>query len=86
MSIQREGSRDGLGVVARERIREGECVAVIPRTALLSCENCDIKDLVLRDKKLRGSSWIPLLLALAAEYSYQVCVDSGAKVSTFGGV
>lgn len=52
-------------------------MAVIPRSALLCCENSTIRDSVLEYKKLDGedvSSWVPLLLALAAEYSNGVSV------------
>ena len=79
MSIQREGSCDALGVIAKGNISKGECVAVIPRSALLSCENSPIRDTVLEYQKLNGedvSSWVPLLLALAAEYSSGVSVGS----------
>ena len=73
--ISHEGSCDGIGVIAEAAISEGECVALIPRTALLSCANSSIKPLVLEDKKLNQectSSWVPLLLSLAAEYSSAV--------------
>lgn len=49
-------------------------MAVIPRTALLTCTNSDIRDLVMSDHKMVKnctSSWVPLLLAMAAEYSYK---------------
>ena len=73
MSIGREGSCDGLGVVAKSEINVGECLALIPRTTVLSCSNSKIKDLVIEDNLLKhGSSWIPLLLSLAAEYSSKV--------------
>lgn len=78
VSIQKDGCCDGIGVVAKEAIRKGECVALIPRAALLSCANSNIKDHVKADKKLQqASSWIPLLLALATEYSYKVCDCGG---------
>lgn len=65
-------------MIAKELISEGDCVAIIPRSALLSCANSDIKDLVKEDKelsKLGPSSWVPLLLTLASEYSFKVCYE-----------
>ena len=76
--IGSEGVCDGVGVVARESISKGECVALIPRTALLSCANSNIRHLVQEDETLLEDStcsWVPLLLSLAAEHSYQVNTD-----------
>lgn len=72
VSVQREGTCDGLGVIAKDVIKKGECVALIPRTALLSCANSKVRSLVEANDRLLDASWVPLLLALAAEYSYKV--------------
>ena len=58
-------------------ISKGECLAVIPRRVLLSCSNSDIAGLVANDSSIMTpttSSWVPLLLALAAECSKKVSV------------
>lgn len=75
MEQESGGSCSGLGVVAKDDITKGECVALIPRSALLSCATSSIADKVLEDKELMkacSSSWPPLLLALAAEYACEV--------------
>lgn len=62
-------------------ISKGECVAVIPRAALLSCtNNPSVASLVAEDHTLNQedstSSWVPLLLSLAAEYSKKYTTSS----------
>lgn len=50
---------------------------MIPRRVLLSCSNVDIAGLVADDISIMTpttSSWVPLLLALAAECSNKVKV------------
>lgn len=66
-----------IGVVATEDISEGECLAVIPRKCLLSCSNSTVSKLVKKDGDLQNitSSWVPLLIALAAEYSLKVSIS-----------
>ena len=76
--IGRHGSCAEIGVMAVDDISRGECLAVIPRRVLLSCSNSDIADLVLGEKQLMKpttSSWVPLLIALAAECSKKVSHD-----------
>jgi hypothetical protein len=73
--IGRRGSCAEIGVVAADDIPRGECLAVIPRRVLLSCTNSDIADLVSQEKQLMEpttSSWLPLLIALAAECTKKV--------------
>ncbi len=67
-------------MVARGNIPKGECVAVIPRDSLLSASNSKIRELMASHSTIlpeSTSSWIPLLLALAAEYSAKVCRERG---------
>ena len=72
--IGEHGSCHKIGVVATGEIAVGECLAVIPREAILSCANSTVATLVREDKELENvsSSWIPLLIALAAESSLKV--------------
>lgn len=75
--IGRRRSCAEIGVVAVDDISRGECLAVIPRRVLLSCSNCDIADLVSQEEQLMEpatSSWVPLLIALAAECTKKVKV------------
>lgn len=66
--ITKQASYNGLGVIAAESIAEGECVAVIPRSAVLSSETCPLKELITKQEEvIKG--WVPLLLSLSAEYS-----------------
>lgn len=77
--ITNEDTCDGVGVLATGAIREGECVAMIPRAAVLSCNNSTIADLVREDDALNQdstSSWVPLLLSLSAEYSKKSSIFS----------
>jgi len=64
-------------VVALEDIAEGECLALIPRAALLNCSNSCVYPVVERDKQFQTqlpemNSWVPLLISLLAEYSQKV--------------
>ena len=75
--IGRHGSCAAVGVVALGDIAEGECLALIPRAALLNCSNSRVHKVVKRDKVFQTqlpelSSWVPLLIALLAEYSQKV--------------
>ena len=75
--IGRHGSCAQIGVVATDDIARGECLAVIPRRVLLSCSNSDIAGLVLQERQLMEpttSSWVPLLIALAAECTKKVII------------
>lgn len=76
--IGRHGSCAEIGVLAIDDISRGECLAVIPRRLLLSCANSDIADLVSKEKQLMEpttSSWLPLLIAIAAECTKKVNFD-----------
>ena len=76
--IGRHGSCAEIGVIAVDDISRGECLAVIPRRLLLSCANSDIADLVSKEKQLMEptiSSWLPLLIAIAAECTKKVNFD-----------
>ena len=80
--IGRRGSCAAIGVVALEDIARGECVAVIPRNVLLSCSNCEVGGMVARDPRIMKdstSSWVPLLIALAAECSKKVNFHSHSE-------
>lgn len=76
--IGREGSCAEIGVVATEEIGEGERVAHIPRSALLTCANSQavrrrlLRDDVTAERLDSMSSWVPLLLAMLAEYGLEV--------------
>lgn len=72
MVIQREGCCNGLGVVATADISEGECVVTVPMTSVLACVNSDVRGLLKENEESLTSSWIPLLLTLAYEYSCKV--------------
>lgn len=74
MYIGEHGSCHKIGVIATGGIKKGECLARIPREAILSCANSTVAGIVKSDKELRAvtSSWIPLLIALSAEYSLKV--------------
>ena len=64
--------------MAADDIGEGELVARIPRSALLTCANCTaVRSRLLRDDVTAArrddmSSWVPLLLAMLAEYGQEV--------------
>ena len=76
--IGRRGSCAEIGVIATDDIPRGQCLAVIPRRVLLSCANCDIAGLVSQEKELMESatsSWLPLLIALAAECTKKVSIN-----------
>ena len=69
--------------MAVDDIAKGECLAVIPRRVLLSCSNSEIADLVSRERLLvqpTMSSWVPLLIALAAECSKKVSINHGYNI------
>lgn len=77
--IGRHGSCAAVGVVALGDIAEGERLALIPRVALLNCSNSCVHKVVKGDKLFQTqlpemSSWVPLLIALLAEYSQKVLV------------
>ena len=79
LHIGRRGSCADIGVIATGDIASGERLALIPREALLTCANSRVKVAVGRDrefqKQLPGtSSWVPLLVAMLAEYDQKVCV------------
>lgn len=76
------GSCADIGVVATEHISKGTKIAVIPHHAILTATNSQIRTALLNDKIFRRqmktmNSWVPLLLALLAEY--------GQKVASVGG-
>ena len=69
-------------MVATREIAAGERLAVIPRSALLSCSGGSMSDVVASDSRLQQqlsglSSWLPLLITLMAE--------QGRGVSRAGG-
>lgn len=66
--------------------KKGECVAVIPRSAILCCSNVPgLTERVQRDHTLHpdsASSMIPLILTLAAEYSNRRHVPIAVSTGT----
>ncbi len=82
--IGERGSCHRIGVVATERIERGECLAVIPRQAILSSCNSTVATAVRSYVELKQvtSSWVPLLIALAAEYSLKVSATIQYSVFT----
>ena len=68
-------------MVATEEIREGEMVACIPRSALLTCSNSTavrrrlMRDDITAERLDNMSSWVPLLLAMLAEHGLEVTTD-----------
>lgn len=77
--IGRRGSCADVGVVATGDIASGERLALIPRAALLTCTNSRVKEAVDGDREFQKqlpniSSWVPLLVAMLAEYDQKVCV------------
>ena len=67
-------------MVARGDIASGERLALIPREALLTCANSRVSEAVDRDREFQKqlpamSSWVPLLLAMLAEYDQKVCAE-----------
>lgn len=71
------GSCADIGVIATEYISKGTKLAVIPHCALLTATNSRISSALLQDKIFRRqtktmNSWVPLLLALLAEYDQKV--------------
>ena len=76
--IGRRGSCAEIGVVATEEIAEGEMIAYIPRAALLTCANSAavrrrlLQDDVIAEDLDNVSSWVPLLVAMLAEYGQEV--------------
>ena len=62
-------------------IRQGEQLALIPRTALLNCTNSSVHGVFEGDQHIQRqlsdmNSWVPLLLALMGEYAQKVGGDS----------
>lgn len=79
--IGRTGSCADVGVVAREAIPQGSLLAVIPRHTLLNASNSRVGPVLLSDQPIRRqlktmNSWVPLLLALLAEYGQKVACSS----------
>ncbi len=79
-------------MVATGSIKKGECVAEIPRSAILCCSNIpNIAERIQRDHTFQfnsTSSWLPLLLSLALESSQKnSSLSSVSEVVVFvGGV
>ena len=75
--ITRRGSRANIGMIARRPIAEGTCLAKIPRTAVLSCSNSKLRDIIKCDKQFctqlpQLTSWLPLILTLLYEQGREV--------------
>lgn len=51
-------------------------MATVPITSVLACVNSDVKELLRAHEGSFSSSWIPLLLTMAYEYSCKVTLDS----------
>lgn len=79
LSIGCDGSCADVGVVALADIPRGARLAVIPRQALLNAPNSRVGVALRKDRKFQKqlkdmNSWVPLLLALLAEYGDKVGV------------
>ena len=64
-----------MGVVAMEKIKVGTVVAKVPRRVLLTASHSVVAMTMKMDDALMSSlsnSWVPLLIALTAEYAQQV--------------
>lgn len=77
VSITRRGSCANIGMVARRSIAEGTCLAKIPRTAVLSCTNSELHEIIKCDKNISTrlpqlTSWLPLILTLLYEQDRKV--------------
>lgn len=69
------GSSHGIGVFAKERIRKGEVLAVIPRSSTLSASNSALSDLISTNI-ITDNSWIPLIITIINEYSMKVIIPA----------
>ncbi|XP_040489322.1 N-lysine methyltransferase SETD6 isoform X6 [Ursus maritimus] len=69
VSVSRQGTVAGYGMVARESVQPGELLFAVPRAALLSQHTCSIGGLLERERGAlqSQSGWVPLLLALLHE-------------------
>ncbi|XP_036010122.1 N-lysine methyltransferase SETD6 isoform X3 [Mus musculus] len=69
VTVSRQGTVAGYGMVARESVRAGELLFAVPRSALLSPHTCSISGLLERERGALQSlsGWVPLLLALLHE-------------------
>lgn len=79
LSIGYDGSCADVGVVALADIPRGARLAVIPRQALLNATNSRVSVALRKDRQFQKqlqdmNSWVPLLLALLAEYGDKVGV------------
>ncbi|XP_043837361.1 N-lysine methyltransferase SETD6 isoform X2 [Dromiciops gliroides] len=70
VSVSREGTVSGYGMVALEDVQRGELLFVVPRAVLLSQETTGIRSLLEKEHRAlqSQSGWVPLLLALLYEY------------------
>ncbi|XP_052022892.1 N-lysine methyltransferase SETD6 isoform X2 [Apodemus sylvaticus] len=69
VTVSRQGTVAGYGMVARESVQPGELLFAVPRSALLSPHTCSISGLLERERGALQSlsGWVPLLLALLHE-------------------
>ncbi|XP_026350682.3 N-lysine methyltransferase SETD6 isoform X4 [Ursus arctos] len=69
VSVSRQGTVAGYGMVAQESVQPGELLFAVPRAALLSQHTCSIGGLLERERGAlqSQSGWVPLLLALLHE-------------------
>ncbi|XP_020819177.1 N-lysine methyltransferase SETD6 [Phascolarctos cinereus] len=70
VSVSREGTVSGYGMVALEDVQRGELLFVVPRAVLLSQNTSTIRGLLEKEHGAlqSQSGWVPLLLALLYEY------------------
>ncbi|XP_051830553.1 N-lysine methyltransferase SETD6 [Antechinus flavipes] len=70
VSVSREGTVSGYGMVALEDVQRGELLFVVPRAVLLSQKTTSIRGLLEKEHGAlqSQSGWVPLLLALLYEY------------------
>ncbi|XP_036881198.2 N-lysine methyltransferase SETD6 isoform X2 [Manis javanica] len=69
VTVSRQGTVAGYGMVAREDVQPGELLFAVPRAALLSQHTCSVGGLLEREQGAlqSESGWVPLLLALLHE-------------------
>ncbi|XP_072492737.1 N-lysine methyltransferase SETD6 isoform X5 [Notamacropus eugenii] len=70
VSVSREGTVSGYGMVALEDVQRGELLFAVPRAVLLSQKTTTIRGLLEKEHGAlqSQSGWVPLLLALLYEY------------------
>ena len=79
MYIGRKGSCHEIGVVATDSIKEGEELALIPRPSVLTAVGGVAAGTIREDVHFQSqvdqmTPWIPLLIAMTAEYAQDASI------------